>query len=95
MDRPEIVESAVLAGDPHARGDGPYPKPTPPVPPARSPRAWGWTALIQRREWETTEIPTRVGMDRPPSGSEECRRREIPTRVGMDRPRHHRLDPVR
>ncbi len=63
MDRTEVLRWAVKRV-PHGRGDGP-PSESPSIVRESSPRAWGWTGIIEPQGGVLgEEFPTGVGMDR-------------------------------
>ena len=53
---------------PHARGGGPVGQAEASGSFSSSPRAWGWTVTMPRSMQPQVLVPTRVGVDRSPSG---------------------------
>src|SRR5699024_10862973 len=65
MDRAPLPQAVLLRTEPHARGDGPTPRPRRPRPSPRAPRTWGWTSGVRATTFTARPSPTHVGMDRP------------------------------
>ena len=82
MDRLQRFRHLAALRNPHARGDGPYNVDTDNRLRMKSPRAWGWTGLIDRAGPAWAEIPTRVGMDRYGCQSWSKRRAKSPRAWG-------------
>ncbi len=70
---------------PHARGGGPARLLADPRNGGCSPRAWGWTVLVEEGKTATEVFPTRVGVDRARRRASAVGRSVFPTRVGVDR----------
>src|ERR1035438_7402945 len=62
---------------PHPRGDGPQLDGASGEREWYSPPAWGWSVIIEQKDWRDCVFPTRVGMPRPWSGA-RLRRPGIP-----------------
>src|SRR5699024_12531583 len=73
MDRAPLPQAVLLRTEPHARGDGPTPRPRRPRPSPRAPRTWGWTSGVRATTFTARPSPTHVGMDRRGPRSEERR----------------------
>src|SRR5699024_6196445 len=72
MDRAPLPQAVLLRTEPHARGDGPTPRPRRPRPSPRAPRTWGWTSGVRATTFTARPSPTHVGMDRRGPGPRDA-----------------------